>query len=716
MPGLVSATRSLNDDRTAPIDKQMPIFGRPGTQASRLQAVPAPDRWRQSLEAALRVSEIAASDAPLQEAVQSTVDIAVHLLSAERGSIMLFDDASRSLVVVAARGLPPAVGSGFRLAVGESIAGRVLATGSPLLLHDVDRDDFVNFVPKSGQIMSSVVVPLRAHGRTVGVLNLAISNAAQRFTEDDLRVAQMFADQAAGLIQRTRLHEQAEHRSTALMALVEASKGLLGAADLDTYLQETLEGVLALTGAERGFSCLFDIESGEIARGVFRGLDKGAIRAVVDRPEVQTAADRSEVMTATPIPGTTIVAVGLGSPRETRGVIVASVEETVSVERLEALAAFGRQCNIALAATKLHSDLEKLKSQLESTINGVPNPIVLADAKRRVLALNPAAEELFDVSSVFSVGRDVDAVFDHEVIQRLLTSNGKLQDEAMLGSPPRTYRARANDVVVPGAPVGRVLIMDDLTAEREIVQTHRDFVAMIGHELRTPLTIIKGFARTLLRRAQKGVLVGEDAVDSLSTIDLRAAQLERLIEDLLYVSRIETREAKMRLEPVDIRALVEAVVEDLLQEHQDREIDIDIPDELVWHCDETKVALVVRHLVENALKYSDDSKPVRLRAADQGDQMVLQVIDRGVGIVSHDLPHIFERFRQIDGSSTRTHGGTGVGLYLCAQLIRMHEGQISVDSTWGKGSTFSLSLPQKQPVDEVTHLEPPSDEQRLSSA
>lgn len=697
----------------------MPIFGRPGVPPAPYQGPvqpPPPDRWRQSLEAALRVSEIAASPAPLQEAVQATVDIAVQLLSAERGSIMLLDDPSSSLVVVAARGLPPAVGSGWRVPLGESISGRVLATGRPLLLHDVDRDDFVNFVPKTGQIMSSVVVPLRAQGRAIGVLNLALSNAAQRFTEDDLRVAQMFADQAAGLIQRTRLHEQAEHRSTALMALVEASKGLLGAADLDTFLQESLDGALALTGAERGFSCLFDIESGEIARGVFRGLDKGAIRALVDRPEVQTAADRGDVLTAVTSPAETIVAVGLGSPRETRGVVVAAVDGPVPVERVEALGAFGRQCNIALAATKLHADLEKLKSQLESTINGVPNPIVLVDAKRRVVAFNPAAEELFGVSSVFSVGTPVDAVLTNEVILRLLTSSGKMQDEAMLGSPPRTYRARANDVVVPGAPVGRVLIMDDLTAEREIVQTHRDFVAMIGHELRTPLTIIKGFARTLLRRAQKGTLVSGDAIDSLTTIDLRAAQLERLIEDLLYVSRIETREAKMRIQPVDIRALVEAVVQDLLQEHQNREIDLDVPDELSWECDETKVALVVRHLVENALKYSDESKPVRVRAAERGDQMILQVIDWGIGIVSQDLPHIFDRFRQVDGSSTRAHGGTGVGLYLCAQLIRMHDGQITVDSTWGKGSSFSLSLPRKNAADAVARLEPPDEEQRLTSA
>jgi signal transduction histidine kinase len=287
-------------------------------------------------------------------------------------------------------------------------------------------------------------------------------------------------------------------------------------------------------------------------------------------------------------------------------------------------------------------------------------------------------------------------------VEKLLEAEGEMQSEVMAGNPPRTYKVRVTDVRVPGAPMGRVLIMDDVTAERHTSQTQRDFVAMIGHELRTPLTIIKGFARTLLRRLDSATV--EDVSEGLRTIDGRANQLERLIEDLLYVSQIESREASLRIEKVDLATLARSVASDIINEHKGREVVIEIPVGLEWSCDETKIGLVLRHLMENGLKYSEGPHPVTVRAQDEYDEVRIDVIDRGVGIVSTDIPEIFERFRQVDGSATRSVGGTGVGLYLCAQLVRMHDGKIWVDSTWGKGSTFSFALPKRAVTSDVVRI------------
>jgi signal transduction histidine kinase len=250
--------------------------------------------------------------------------------------------------------------------------------------------------------------------------------------------------------------------------------------------------------------------------------------------------------------------------------------------------------------------------------------------------------------------------------------------------------------------MGRILVLDDVTTEREMAQKQRDFVAMIGHELRTPLTIIKGFARTFLRKG--AAAKGEDIQEALKTIDARAGLLERLIEDLLYVSQIETREASLRIEHVDIPAVVQDVTEDLIGLRAEREAILEIPRPLTWPGDETKLALVLRHLIENALKYSEGPDPVIIRASEDGEELRIDVIDKGVGIVSSDIPGIFERFRQVDASSTREHGGTGVGLYLCAQLVRMHAGRIWVESTWGKGSTFSFTIPRRPAAGEVVHI------------
>jgi signal transduction histidine kinase len=225
---------------------------------------------------------------------------------------------------------------------------------------------------------------------------------------------------------------------------------------------------------------------------------------------------------------------------------------------------------------------------------------------------------------------------------------------------------------------------------------------MIGHELRTPLTLVKGFARTLIRKADKDRLTSEDAREGLTTIDAKAAQLERLIEDLLYVSKIETREASLKVDTAEVSDLLKLVAQEVITDHPGRRISVEVAASLQWPCDETKVALVLRHLLENALKYSDQD--VVVRASEDGTDLTVEVVDRGAGILSSDIPQIFERFRQIDGSSTREHGGTGVGLYLCAQLVRMHHGRIWVDSTWGKGSNFSFSIPRREPVSEIVHI------------
>lgn len=660
-----------------------------------------PQKAKLALEAALRVSEIASSPVPLSDALRAMVGSAIDLLGADQGSIMLLEERERQLVLLAAAGTP-GVPLGHRLPLGESVAGRVLATGKALRLGDVDQRAFVNFVPKSRAIRSSIVVPLRVAGHRIGVLNLAISSSAKLFTDEDVRVAQMFADQAAAVIHRASLHEKAELRSAGLLALVEASRGLLGTLELDALLEHAVDGATRLTGSKQSFICLFDPESGALSHGVFRALDRTAIRTVLEQPQVRAAIGKGELASLAVDGVGHVAAVAFRSSRGTPGVLVLTADPTTVEERADLLRAFAQQCGGALGAAELHSEVDRKESELSSIIQAVPNPIILVDSRDRILAANVAAEDLFSFSAVFSAGSPVEGNLNHEEVERLLCSEGNLQTEVTAGNPPRSYKARVADVRMPGAPMGRVLIMDDVTAEREIQQTQHDFVGIIGHELRTPLTIIRGFAKTLLNRIENATVT--EAREALTTIDSKAVQLERLIEDLLYVSKIESKEASLRLEPVDVAQLSARVVEDVMRDHPNREVVFEIPGSLVWPCDETKVALVVRHLAENALKYSQAPEPVIVRATDENDELRVDVVDRGVGIVSSDIPHIFDRFRQVDASSTREHGGTGVGLYLCAQLVRVHDGRIWVESTWGKGSTFSFALPRGRPQTPVVSI------------
>jgi signal transduction histidine kinase len=698
--GIDQPARALNaPGRHADLFHTMPFFSR-----ARPVLPEDPARWKSGLEAALRISEIASSSAPLADAIDAMLRMAVKLLGAEQGSLMLLADGGRRLEVVASCGISVPIPEGARVPVNEGVAGRVLATGQPLRLGNVDRREFVNFIPKARRIASSVVVPLRVHGRSVGVLSLNIFDGSRQFTDEDVRVAQMFGHQVAGVIYRAQLHERAERRSSDLMALVESSRGLVGTLGLDPLLQRMLDGGTRLAGSRSGFACLFDAETGGIERGVFRGMDKEVIGRVVQTDDVRRALDGVDVVAVDLDDGIgPVVALGLRTARGTRGLLVAKADSKLAEERADLLRAFSQQCSIAVAAAELHAEIGRKESELSSIIHGVPNPIVLADARKRIVALNSAAETLFGVSSTFSVGAPVEGTLGHPDVERGLTGEGPLQAEVSAGNPPQTYKVRVVDVHMPGAPAGRVLLMDDITAEREILQMQRDFVGMVGHELRTPLTIIKGFAWTLRKRAER--VTAEETVEVMSTIMGKADQLERLIEDLLYVSSIEAREATLKVDRVNVAKLVTDVSEEVVRDHPTREIVVDVHKSLTWPCDETKIALVLRHLIDNGLKYSDHHHPVVVNAYEDDDnQLHIDVADRGIGILSSDIPYIFERFRQIDNSSTREHGGTGVGLYLSAQLVKMHNGRIEVDSTWGKGSTFSVTIPSSSLGSQVVHI------------
>ena len=668
-----------------------------------LGALPATsDRWKEAFEATLRVNEIASSATPLPNATRNMVRVAVDLLHAEQGSIMLLDEVGSTLYMAASWGLPVEAGEQIHLPVGESVAGRVLATGKPLLLGRVDGEAFFNFIPKSKSIDSSIVVPLRVQGEAVGVLNLAGAKGRTEFAESDLRVAQMFADQAAGLIHRARLHQSAEQRSSDLLALVESSKGLLGTLDIESLLQRVLDGGTRLSGRTDGFACVFNAESKAMERGVFRGIDKDVIPELVANPMVAQAIDQAEVTIVEREDEPCLVAVGLRSPRGTKGVLVVEADPQLVHDRSELLRAFGQQSSSAIGAAEMHSVLERKESEMSSIIRTIPHPIVLVDDRGLIVAINAAAEELFSVSGSFVGNGMSGSSLGHPEIEQMLTGSGDMQQEVSLGNPPRTFKVRVTDIQVPGGPTGRVLIMDDVTSERENAQRQRDFVAMVGHELRTPLTIVKGFARTLMRRI--GSASAEEAKEALSTIDDKAHQLERLIEDLLYVSKIEAREASLRVEQIDVVSLVNTVVGEVIKDFPKREVVVESESSLAWPCDETKIALVLRHLVENALKYSEAPEPVTVKVSAEDEELRVDVMDHGVGLVSSDIPHIFERFRQVDSSSTRRHGGTGVGLYLCAQLVRVHGGHISVDSIWGKGSTFSFIIPRRSAAKKVVHM------------
>ncbi|HEX2028716.1 MAG TPA: ATP-binding protein [Nitriliruptorales bacterium] len=679
---------------------------------------PEPHQLSQEELASFVVAARAVNEAATGGALEVILDQAIRLLRADEGSVLLFDPDRRVLRVRASRGIVEEVAARVEVVPSQGIAGFVAATGQPLLLaSDADVARYAD-VRESRGLRAAVSVPLRARGRTEGVLNINVRTSRPErpaLGERDLALASLFAEHAAAAVLNAHLVSQTRQRRDDLWRLFEASYALLASVDVEQVTGHILDAVEELVGAEAGFVCVLGEEGNGPEVAVYRGLTRGRVIAVVRRPTFSQLlrvtgvrvwdAPGSEPALA-PLAaghpaGTAVVVAPLtADDHEARGLLVALRHDGAPGDpELRLLGAYLNHASLALSKALLFRTVRAKEDELASLAHAVPDPIIVADARGRFLTFNPAAAERFGLNPQFEAGAPITGKLRSTQLEELLLSEHGGRAEVTLFTPsPRTYRARV-DLVRPehGLPGARILVLEDVTAEKEMSQLKSDFLAVVGHELRTPLTLIKGYAATLNRRgAELDEGKRQRAVDQLHT---HAVRLERLIEDLLLVARIERGRPTLTLEVHDLTALVQRIVVDAQQEHPDRTI--------VFRCeaarcdmplDTVKVEQVLHHLIDNALKFSEPPDPVEVEVVVGAAEACVAVHDHGAGVFSGDLPKLFDRFLQVDGSTTRRHGGTGVGLYICKTLVEAHGGTVSVRSALGKGSTFTFTLPRPASV------------------
>jgi signal transduction histidine kinase len=216
-------------------------------------------------------------------------------------------------------------------------------------------------------------------------------------------------------------------------------------------------------------------------------------------------------------------------------------------------------------------------------------------------------------------------------------------------------------------------------------------IANVSHEVRTPLGLIKVFSTSLLaedvdfdRETQKQFLRG---------IDEETDRLERIVDNLLDLSRIESGRLRLDMRPTDVGRLAREVMEDMeAQAIQHCLIHDFPPDPLVAIIDPKRVEQVLRNLLSNAIKYSPEGGTIALRGSEGERHITIQVSDEGIGIPAGDLERVFERFYRVENEITRSVGGVGLGLAVCRSIVAAHGGRIWAESTLGVGSTFSFTL------------------------
>ena len=239
---------------------------------------------------------------------------------------------------------------------------------------------------------------------------------------------------------------------------------------------------------------------------------------------------------------------------------------------------------------------------------------------------------------------------------------------------------------------GTVYALRDVTDERALEKTRSDFVATASHELRTPLAAIYGAVRTLRREDLE--LSAEDNATFLEIMEAESLRLAQIVDQILVAGQIDADAVEFDLETCDPVELAEGVLESAA---------LHLPDGISLHidkkgtrpiiCDANKLRQVLVNLVDNAIKYSPEGGDVEIRLDAHNGECLIQIADEGLGIPSSERERIFEKFYRLDPHQTRGVGGTGLGLYICRELVERMNGRLEVESEPGQGSRFTVRLP-----------------------
>jgi PAS domain S-box-containing protein len=363
---------------------------------------------------------------------------------------------------------------------------------------------------------------------------------------------------------------------------------------------------------------------------------------------------------------------------------------------------------VALVAAQQHARLVEETSKLTAVVEQASEGILVVDAAGRVLLWNAALALMTGVAVEDAGGRDLaelvrcagadGAPLDLASVLGALTLDAPQQSAEMVVTRPdgeqRWLRVSLSAIHDEGVRTRVVAVAHDVTRERQVDRLKGDFIATISHELRTPLTPIKGYVDLLRRRGD--TIPPEKRTEMLDTVADRVGHLGRLVEDLLFTSRVtESPTHSVQLAPADLAALVRRTVDDF--SGSAGRLRLSLPEgTAAVTCDPTRTVQVVGNLVSNALKYSPAGAPVEVAVSVHDGSAAVTVSDLGRGIPADQLEAIFDKFHRVEDPLTMTTGGTGLGLYIARALAEAMGGTITVHSALGVGSTFTFTLPRAE--------------------
>jgi PAS domain S-box-containing protein len=661
---------------------------------------------------------------------------ATALLDVTGGELAIYEEETQELVILASNLPVSAVGTRMRL--GEGAMGHVAKSHEPLIIPRYQEWEGRSDRYTESTIQAVMAAPLLIGNRLVGAIASVHDDPTRHFGERELRRLTMFAPQAAIAIENARLFTAEHRRAEEQEALLDTLTDLAGELELSRALERVLARAVSLLKVTGGELATWDEARQELvvvashnmgtsAIGARMALGEGAMGHVAKShepliiPRYQDWEGRSDQYTQTTVQSVMVTPLLIGGRLVGALASVHSDPERIfGPQDLRLLQLFAPQAAIAIENARLFDSSQRY---YEALVRNNPVAIVTVNLENAISACNPAFEDLFGYTDAEVVGRDLDD----------LLNTAETREEARAytlqtvsgGRAVGTGRRRAKDgrlvdvellsvpVVVAGERVGMMAMYHDVT---ELLQARReaeaansaksDFLANMSHELRTPLNAIIGYSE----------MIEEEAADSghdqyaadLKKIQSAGRHLLALINDVLDLSKIEAGKMELHLETFELQPAIEAVASTVLPliEKNGNRLALQLaPDLGAMRADVTRVRQVLFNLLSNASKFTERGTITLTasRTGAPGDAMVVfTVADTGIGMSDEQLGRLFQAFSQAEASTAARYGGTGLGLAISKMFCEMMGGEITVGSTPGAGTTFTVRIPaQVRPADDA---------------
>ncbi len=597
---------------------------------------------------------------------------------------------------------------------GEGLPGTVFQIGRPLLYSDVTGEAVIDFgrTPEEKQLIAAlheesvIAAVIESYGDRIGAIVISRSDPSRNFDADDLEFAQSVAERigAASHIHRLTRIAQEGHRAAEELARQEVDARVR----FEAVLETAPIGIAVFSADE----LRFDLAN---ARFMEFAAQYGKIP-----PDAKVIGLRAEEV----IPGFERVLKNVAESGGTR-VDEALRIGSIFVDRIIS-AVGGRFSGITQSLTVLVQDvtdqvrakreiedlarmMAERSARLDSILGSMTDGLWVYDAGGNVVDVNQAA------LTMFGLGSRTEAVENSSFARfalrypdgRPISSHDLPHARALRGHTVPDYLAIGKhaitgkdlDLSIAAAPiesngvVGAVLVVRDITALQELDRKKDEFLSVASHELRTPLTTIKGYTQLLAQTVDD--LPPQERNTYLTAVLGEIDRMMGLISELLDVSRIETNRLQIHPQPIRWIEFLERRAAAFRVQNPTRAINFaaETPETIV-NADPDRMRQVIDNLLSNAIKYSPDGSEIDVRVSSSDGSLRTSVIDHGIGIPRDEIPQLFERFHRARNVSSRYYGGLGLGLYIAKAIVEAHRGAITVESEEGRGSLFTVALPQ----------------------